>query len=37
MIKINEVISINHILFMEYEDVIEEMGEKDKGNQQHRE
>jgi hypothetical protein len=34
MIKSGEVISIKSVLFKEEEDVVEEMGEQDKGNQQ---
>jgi hypothetical protein len=34
MIKSGKVISIKPVLFMEDEDVAEEMGEQDKGNQQ---
>jgi hypothetical protein len=37
MIKSGEVISIKLVLFEEDEDVVEEMGEQDKGNQQQRE
>jgi hypothetical protein len=33
MIKSSEVISIKLVLFEEDEDVVEEMGEQDKGNQ----
>jgi hypothetical protein len=36
MVKSGEVIVIKLVLFEEEEDVVEEMGEKDKGNQ-HRE
>jgi hypothetical protein len=33
-IKSGDIISINPVLFEEYHDEVEEMGEKDKGNQQ---
>jgi hypothetical protein len=34
MIKSGDFVSINSVLFEEYEDVVEEMEEWDKGNQQ---
>jgi hypothetical protein len=34
MIKRRDVVSIKLVLFEEDDDVVEEMGEKDKGNQQ---
>ena len=37
MIKSGEVVAIKFLLFEEDEDVVEEMGEWDKGNQQQRE
>jgi len=34
IVKSREIISVKTVLFEEEEDVVEEMGEKDKGNQQ---